>query len=284
MAEARQCSDPLLPAAGSVVDIKVETASGDVKTFLVELNDDPGLERFQWGPGQCAILVMPGKGEAIFSISDSHTRGKLSFSIKEIGLVTSALHSIRTGFAVGVRGPLGNGFPVGDWKGKDLLIIGGGIGLAPLRPIIHHVIDNRGDYGHVDIVYGARSPGDLVFREDLFDNWPKVDNLDVHVTVDGAPDGDWDGPVGFVPAFLEQLAPSAAGKIAVTCGPPIMIKFVLESMERLGFDPQQVFTTLELKMQCGVGKCGRCNIGSKYVCVDGPVFTWDDMNQMPPEF
>ncbi len=281
---ATERADVLLPEVAAITNITSETASGDVKTFVVQIKDDPGLERFQWRPGQCAILVVPGKGEAIFSISDSHTRHNLQFSIKEIGLVTEALHRVKPGYPLGVRGPLGNGFPVDDWKGKDLAIIGGGIGLAPLRPIIHHVIDNRGDFGKVDIVYGARSPGDLVFKDDLFKNWPAVDGFSVHVTVDGAPEGDWDGPVGFVPSFLEELSPAPDGKIAITCGPPVMIKFVLQSMERLGFTPEQVFTTLELKMQCGVGKCGRCNIGSKYVCVDGPVFSWSQINRMPPEF
>lgn len=281
---AAEIKDPLIPQVGTVVDIKSETGSEDVKTFRMELDGDPDLAGFQWGPGQCAILVVPGKGEAIFSISNSHSRKTLEFSIKEIGLVTRALHRGRPGLKLGVRGPLGNGFPVGDWKGKDLVIIGGGIGLAPLRPIIHHAIDNRSDYGAIDIIYGARSPADLVFQEDLFENWPQVKDMNVHVTVDGAPEGDWDGPVGFVPPFLEEVNPSPEGKIAITCGPPIMIKFVLESLKKLNFDPGQVFTTLELKMQCGIGKCGRCNIGEKYVCVDGPVFTWSQILEMPPEF
>ena len=168
-------------------------------------------------------------------------------------------------------------------QGKNLVIIGGGIGLAPVRSLINYCLDNRDQFKHIDIIYGARSPGDLCFKYDLFDNWPKYSDTSVHVTVDKG-DENWTGPVGFVPAFTEQVAPSPRDAIAVLCGPPIMIKFTLATMAKLGFGDEQIVTTLEMKMQCGVGKCGRCNIGDKYVCVDGPVFTLAELKRLPQEF
>ena len=179
--------------------------------------------------------------------------------------------------------PYGNGFPVEIMKGKDMLFIGGGIGLAPLRSLINYCVVNREDFGKLDVLYGARSPADLVFKYDLFDNWPKVKEMDVYVTVDHG-DDDWKGKVGFVPAYLEELNPAPEGKIAVVCGPPIMIKFVLQALEKLGFTDEQVITTLEMRMKCGIGKCGRCNIGSDYICLDGPVFSLAELKKLPPEW
>ena len=273
-------SNPLLPQTAIVTDVRRETP--DVKTFRVVAAD--GGDLFEYRPGQCAMVSLFPVGEALFSITSSPTRkGFLEFSIKETGLVTRALHEIEPGTKIGVRGPYGNGFPVDFLKGKDLLFIGGGIALAPLRSLINYCLDNREDYGKVDIIYGARSAQDLVQREELFTNWPQVRDTAVHLTVDVRSD-DWDGPVGFVPAFLEQLNPSPIGKVTITCGPPIMIKFVLQSLEKMGYKPADIVTTLEMKMKCGVGKCGRCNIGDKYVCKSGPVFTLEELQKLPNEF
>ncbi|MBS3948673.1 MAG: FAD/NAD(P)-binding protein [Dethiobacter sp.] len=273
-------SNPLLPQTAIVTDVRRETP--DVKTFRVVAAD--GGDLFAYRPGQCAMVSLFPVGEALFSITSSPTRkGFLEFSIKETGLVTRALHEIDPGTKIGVRGPYGNGFPVDFLQGKDLLFIGGGIALAPLRSLINYCLDNREDYGKVDIIYGARSAQDLVQREELFTNWPQVRDTEVHLTVDVRSD-DWDGPVGFVPAFLEQLNPSPIGKVTITCGPPIMIKFVLQSLEKMGYKPEDIITTLEMKMKCGVGKCGRCNIGDKYVCKSGPVFTLAELQLLPNEF
>lgn len=273
-------SNPLLPQTAIVTDVRRETP--DVKTFRVVAAD--GGDLFAYRPGQCAMVSLFPVGEALFSITSSPTRkGFLEFSIKETGLVTRALHEIEPGTKIGVRGPYGNGFPVDFLQGKDLLFIGGGIALAPLRSLINYCLDNREDYGKVDIIYGARSAQDLVQREELFTNWPQVRDTAVHLTVDVRSD-DWDGPVGFVPAFLEQLNPSPIGKVTITCGPPIMIKFVLQSLEKMGYKPADIVTTLEMKMKCGVGKCGRCNIGDKYVCKSGPVFTLEELQKLPNEF
>lgn len=273
-------SNPLLPIKCLVESVFQETA--DVKTFRVVPVD--GGELFDYQPGQCAMVSLFPVGEALFSITSSPTRkGFLEFSVKNTGMVTRALHEIEPGTLIGVRGPYGNGFPYDFMKGKDLLFIGGGIALAPLRSLINYCMDNRDDYGKIDIIYGARSSKDLVQTVELFENWPKVKDTQVHLTVDVASE-DWDGNVGFVPSFVEQLNPNPEGKVTITCGPPIMIKFVLLSLAKMNYQPANIITTLEMKMKCGVGKCGRCNIGDKYVCKEGPVFSLAQLHEMPNEF
>lgn len=274
--------NPLVPDLAVIESITDETP--DVKTFRVRFDDPTLVEEFAYQPGQCAMLSLPGIGEAMISITSSPTRtGFLEFAVKRVGLFTEALHAQAPGRKIGVRGPYGNHFPVDDMVGKKLIFIGGGIGLAPLRSLINYVLDNRERFGTVDIIYGARSPQDLVFKEELFDAWTKAPDVNVHVTVDKG-DETWKGHEGFVPNFLEELKPSPEGAVAITCGPPIMIKFVLQALGRLGFSPERIVTTLEMKMKCGIGKCGRCNIGEKYVCVDGPVFTLAQLATMPDEY
>jgi NAD(P)H-flavin reductase len=192
-----------------------------------------------------------------------------------VGRVTQALHQLNQGDLIGFRGPYGNHFPLDRLKGKNLLFIGGGIGLAPLRSLIHNVLDNRADYGEIAILYGARSPQDLCFKYDL-ETWSRNPLVKMITTVD-AGDGDWKGKVGLVPMVLEEIGPSADGAAAIICGPPIMIRYTLKSLEKLGFSPPQIWTTLEMKMKCGLGKCGRCNIGPLYVCKDGPVFSFEEI-------
>ena len=275
------CQDTLIPQIGVVTDICTETA--DVKTFRVEKIG--GGKLFEHLPGQCAILSVPGKGEAIFSITSSPTNEKyMEFSIKRCGSITNFLHfDIEPGQQIAVRGPYGNHFPVEDkLKGKDLLFIAGGIGLAPLRSVINYVLDNRADYGTVDILYGSRSADDLVQLKEIQEVWMKAENVNVYLTIDREQEG-WDGHVGFVPTYLKEIG-FDTDKTALVCGPPIMIKFVLAGLEELGFSRDQVYTTLELRMKCGVGKCGRCNIGTKYVCKDGPVFRCDELDEMPAEY
>ncbi len=271
-------SEYLIPQKARVVKLWDETS--DVMTFQVEFSDS---EPFPYLPGQCAMLSMPSVGEAMFSITASPTRQPMEFSIKRVGSLTEEMHRMEVGRQIGIRGPYGNGFPLEIMMGTDLLFIGGGIGLAPLRSLINYCIDHREDYGHIHIVYGARSPEDLVFKSELFEEWPRVDNVDVDVTVD-AGDENWDGPVGFVPAFLEELNPSPEGKLAFTCGPPIMIKFVVQSLAKLNYSKDRVITTLEKRMKCGVGRCGRCNVGGKYICLDGPVFRLDELDELPDDY
>lgn len=274
-------NDTLIPQVGVVTDVYSDTA--DVKTFRVE--KPGGGKLFEHLPGQCAILSVPGKGEAIFSITSSPTNEKyMEFSIKRCGCITDFLHfEVEAGQEIAVRGPYGNHFPVEDkLLGKDLLFIAGGIGLAPLRSVINYMLDKRGDYGSIDIVYGARSKEDFVRYEELTQVWPQRENTRVHLTIDRPQEG-WNGNIGFVPDFLKQLD-FTSDKTVLLCGPPIMIKLCLKALTEMGFKKSQVYTTLELRMKCGVGKCGRCNIGRKYVCKDGPVFTCDELDSIPDEY
>jgi len=272
--------DTLIPKVGIITGITQETP--DVKTFKV--NAPEGGKLFEHMPGQCAMVCIPGVSEAMFSITSSPTNKEFQeFSIKKCGTLTDQLHSLEVGDEITVRGPYGNNFPVDtELKGKNLLFIAGGIGLAPLRSVINYVLDNRDDYGTVDILYGSRSMDDLVKLEEIQNVWMNTPGVNVHLTIDREQEG-WDGHVGFVPAYLKELE-FDTNKTVLLCGPPIMIKFVLQGLLELGFSKEQVYTTFELRMKCGIGKCGRCNIGSKYVCKDGPVFRFDEVDELPNEY
>ena len=272
--------DTLVPQIGIITDIRQETP--DVKTFRV--NAPEGGKLFEHMPGQCAMVCVPGVGEAMFSITSSPTNKEYQeFSIKKCGVLTDCLHSLEVGDQITVRGPYGNNFPVDtELKGKNLLFVAGGIGLAPLRSVINYVIDNRADYGTVDILYGSRSADDLVQLKEIQEVWCKTEGVNVHLTIDREQEG-WDGHVGFVPSYLKELEFSN-DKTVLVCGPPIMIKFVLQGLKEMGFGNEQIYTTFELRMKCGIGKCGRCNIGSKYVCKDGPVFRYDQVEELPNEY
>jgi sulfhydrogenase subunit gamma (sulfur reductase) len=262
-------SNPYLPSAARIEEVRVETP--DTKTFKVVFCEDDCREGFSYRPGHFAEVSVFGIGEAPFCINSTPTRpGFLEFSIKRMGRVTSALHEMIGGEQIGVRGPLGNSFPVEEWQGRKLLFIGGGIGLAPLRSAINYCLDNRSDYGEIDVIYGARSPADLVYKPEL-EQWAARSDMNLYLTVDAGND-EWKGRVGFVPALVTELGPSPENTIAITCGPPIMIRLVLQGLAQLGFNDEQIVTTLEMRMKCGIGKCGRCNIGRSYVCVDGPVY------------
>jgi NAD(P)H-flavin reductase len=268
---------PLLPQICKVTDIRRETP--DVKSFRIQGED--GQKPFTTLPGQLCMLSLLGVGEAMFSVT-AEGDDWLEVALKKTGLLTDALHELNVGAKVGLRGPYGNNFPFEEARGRDILFIGGGIGLAPVRAFIRYAFAHRSDYGNIDILYGARSVDDLVFKDDIFDNWPKEPNTKLHITVDvGSP--KWQGNVGFVPPYLEECAFSPKGRLAVLCGPPIMINMCLKSLSKMGFTEDQIITTLEMRMQCGIGKCGRCNIGDKYVCLDGPVFSLAELRELPQE-
>ena len=267
-----------LPSIATVTEVRPETS--DTSTFVVTFDDAKMRESFTYLPGQFVELSIFGVGGCPIGIASSPTeKGFLEFCVRAVGTVTNSIHDLDVGDKLGVRGPLGNSWPTEHVEGNDLLFIGGGIGLPPLRSLIHYVLDNRDRYGAVEIVYGARSPQDLVYKQELKE-WEERPDVDLYVTVD-AGDESWEGPVGFVPPFLREIDPSPENKVAFTCGPPIMIKLVVEALEDLDYADANIVTTLEMKMKCGVGKCGRCNIGDKYICRDGPVFTFEQLREIP---
>lgn len=267
-----------LPSMATVKEVRPETP--DISTYVVTFDDPTLRESFTYRPGQFAEMSVFGVGECPIGIASSPTsQGFLEFCVRAVGTVTNAIHDLEVGDKVGLRGPLGNSWPIEEIEGKDLLFIGGGIGLPPLRSLIRYVLDNRDRYGAVEIVYGARSPQDLVYKVELRE-WDERPDVAFYVTVDVG-DETWDGPVGFVPPFLKEINPSPKNKVAFTCGPPIMIKLVVQALEEMGYADADIVTTLEMKMKCGVGKCGRCNIGDKYVCRDGPVFSFEQLREIP---
>ena len=273
-------NETLIPYVGVVTEITQQTP--DVKTFRVEAPG--GGKLFEHKPGQCAMLSVPGISEAMISITSSPTNTEyMEFSVKKCGCLTEWLHAMEVGQMITVRGPYGRNFPVYDeLLGKDLLFVAGGIGLAPLRSVINYVRDNRDKFGTVDIVYGSRSKEDLVYYDEIVNEWMNTPGFNVHLTIDREQE-NWDGHVGFVPTYVKELNPDLK-KTVLMCGPPIMIKFTLGGLMELGFKKEQVYTTMELRMKCGIGKCGRCNIGNKYVCKDGPVFRFDELDELPNEY
>jgi len=276
--------NPYLPHIATVTDIREETG-GDraVKTFTVEFDDEKITSEFDYRPGQLAMISVFGRGESMISITSSPTMGKaLQFAIMRMGKVTHILHYLNVEEKMGIRGPYGNGFPVEEWKDKNLIFIGGGIGIAPLRSAYMYALQNREDYEDISIIYGARTSGDIVFNNELKEI-EKSGKAKVELSIDKEEEG-WKEFVGFVASNVKRIAPSPENAIAITCGPPIMIKTVLKELKDLKFSPKSIYTTLENKMKCGIGKCGRCNIGPVYVCTKGPVFSVDEILKLPSDF
>lgn len=279
---SKKVNNPYLPQVAEVVEIRDETP--DVRTLRLSLATGKRGE-FDWKPGQFAQFTVFGVGECPFAIANSPTRkGYLECSFKLMGKVTSALREVNVGDEVGVRGPYGNFFSVEEWQGNNLLFVGGGIGMAALRSPLQFVLDNRSNYGEILILNGARTVADMVYNDEM-KQWSVSPGVRIIRTVDpGGETPDWDGEVGLIPHVFEKLAPKPNNSVVITCGPPIMIHFMLLTLEKLGFHKKNVVTTLENKMKCGFGKCGRCNVGSVYVCKDGPVFTAAQLEQLPKEF
>ncbi|MGD1993468.1 MAG: FAD/NAD(P)-binding protein [Anaerolineae bacterium] len=248
------------------------------KYFRIEL---PNAKNLGHDPGQFVMLSIPGVGEAPISISSSPSRSNGSFElcVRNVGDVTGALHRMEPGQLVGIRGPYGDGFPIERMRGRDMLFAPGGLGLAPLRSLINQVLDERGTFGRVMILYGAKRPAELLFRDEL-DEWAARDDVEFHVTVDRA-DGDWEGNVGVITTLFPKITVDPRNTVAVTCGPPIMYRFVLMEMLGKGLSESQIYLSLERRMKCGVGKCGHCQINDLYCCQEGPVFTYAQIKNVP---
>ena len=263
----------------------IQDETPDTRTLRLSFKDPRVARSFGFKAGQFGEYSVFGAGECTFCIASSPTRRPyIECSFKAVGKVTRALRNLEVGEVMGFRGPYGNWFPVDEWAGRRVFFVAGGIGLAPVRSVIWNVLDLRSRFDDVTIVYGARRVADLVYKRELAE-WRGRDDVRLLETVDpGGQTPDWDGEVGFVPAVLEKAAPSAGNAVAVVCGPPVMIKYTLPVLDRLGFRPEQVYTTLENRMKCGVGKCGRCNVGPVYVCKDGPVFSAAQLAMLPAEY
>ncbi len=277
--------NPYLPYPVRIEETVIETEDRNIKSFKLVFLKEEDCKAFDYTPGQFAQLSVTGKGEIPIGIASSPTEGDhLLFTVNKMGVVTTALHNLAEGSIMGVRGPLGNSYPFDRMKGKDVTIIGGGYAFTTLRSTIVYMLDekNRADFGKITLIYGARTPGMLLYKDTL-EEWSKRDDISYNVTVDREAPG-WSGIVGFVPAVTEKVAPSSKNAIAVICGPPIMIKFTLPVMTKLGFTPEQTITSLENRMKCGIGICGRCNVGPEYVCKDGPVFSMAQLKEMPQEY
>jgi NAD(P)H-flavin reductase len=272
--------NPYMPYVATVKKIIQETPA--IKTLQVVLDDPEAMSSFNYEPGQVGQLSVFGCGESTFVINSPPSRKEyLQFSVMQTGEVTSAIHRLSVGEKIGVRAPLGNFFPWRDWKGKNIFFVGGGIGMAPLRVVMLHLLERKADYGKISLLYGARSPKDMAYGYET-GLWLDNPDLDCTLCIDAPFDG-WRHKVGLIPNVLLELRPSPENCLAVICGPPIMIKFTLQALEKLGFTPENIVTTLEKRMKCGIGICGRCNIGGRYVCVDGPVFTLKQLQGLPQE-
>lgn len=271
-------SNAYLPEPARIFKVKEEvTGPRAIKTLRTRFVN--GGE-FSFRCGQCAMLSVFGKGESMISISCAPTEDYLQFSVLKMGRVTSALHEMEEGDIIGIRGPYGNGFPVDRWEGMNLIFIGGGIGLAPLWGVLHTTLARPHDFGDLMLIYGARTSQDLVFRDELKELKEK---MTVHLSID-SPEPGWEEFVGFVPQNVKDKVSWPRNAVAVTCGPPIMIKFVIAALKELGFEDDRIYTTVENKMKCGIGKCGRCSIGGHYVCKDGPVYSWAQLKELPLEY
>ena len=278
--------NPYLPYPVRIDKIVTETEDRTLKTFRFVFLNEGDEEKFAYTPGQFAELSVPGKGEIPIGIASSPTeKGFVCFTVNRVGLVSTYLHNMKEGDVMGIRGPLGNYYPWERMEGRNVVIIGGGFAFTTLRSSIIYMLDpsNRGRFKDISVVYGARSPGLLLYRDELAD-WEQRDDINMHITVDRTDDPDWKYNVGFVPAVTEEKITSAENSIAIVCGPPIMIRFTQPVLEKLGFPPENIILSLENRMKCGFGMCGRCNLGDKFVCKDGPVFTLAQLKTMPPEY
>ena len=279
--------NPYKPYPVRIDEIKVETEDKSLKTFkYVFLNPDDE-KAFAYRAGQFAELSIAGLGEIPIGIASSPTeKGFIKFTVFKTGKVTAYLHAMREGDIMGIRGPLGNSYPWDVLEGNNVVIIGGGFAFTTLRSSIVHMLhpDNRPKFKDIHVIYGARSPGMLLYKEELM-QWAERDDIKMHITVDGTDDPNWKYHKGFVPAITEKVAPPAtADTYAIICGPPIMIKFTQPVLDKLGYSHDHIIMSLENRMKCGVGICGHCNIGKELVCKDGPVFTLEQLNKTPREY
>ncbi len=277
-------NNPYLPLPVTIKKIIIENEARDLKTFDLVFDNEKDAKGFKYTCGQFAELSILGVGEVPIGIASSPMdEGFIQFTVKKYatGLVTTALHNFSEGDKIGVRGPYGNGFPMKDFEGSNLVIAGGGFALTTLRSLTNYILHkkNRARFGKLAVMVAARNPGEMLYKYDL-EEWSKSKEMELVRTIDKPAEG-WSKKVGFAAQVLKEIAPSPENAYAIVCGPQIMINTCMAVLVELGFEPRQIINSLEMRMKCGIGKCGRCNIGPKYVCKDGPVFTYEELQGLP---
>jgi len=277
--------NPYLPISVRVEKVTVENDAKDLKTFDLSFVEPGARRAFEFIPGQFGFLSIMGTGEAPFGIASAPSEEFIKYTVKRVGGFTTALHELEPGTVIGMRGPWGNSYPLDLMQGRDVVIVSGGFSFTTLRSTIVQLLDpkRRKSFGKITCVYGARSAGELLYKEEL-KAWESSPDIDLHLCVDKLGGDPWPKTEGLVPNVLKQVAPPAKNAIALVCGPPIMIRFTHPVLEALGFKPDDVFLSLENRMKCGIGKCGHCNLGPKYVCKDGPVFSYSQLRGLPAEY
>jgi sulfhydrogenase subunit gamma (sulfur reductase) len=277
--------NPYIPMLTKVKGIVSENKINDIKTIELVFKEEEDYKKFNYIPGQFAEISLIGKGECPIGIASSPTEeGSIKFTIKKMGTVTSAFHNCEIGDTVGIRGPCGNGWPMEGMKGKNIVVIGGGFAFSTLRSLVIYLLNDkyRKEYGDITVIYGNRDSGEVLYR-DVLEEWEQREDINVVLTIDREEKG-WTREVGFVAAIVKKFAPNPDNAVAVVCGPPIMIRTAVAELVELGWKDEQILNSLEMRMKCGIGKCGRCNIGNKFVCVDGPVFSLAELKKLPNEF
>lgn len=271
------------PDLMDVIDIRQHTA--DVKSVSLRFLDPERARNFSFRVGQFGIFSVFGAGESTFNIcSSSNWKDHIEFCFRKVGRVTEAMWKVEVGDTIGFRGPYGNGYPLEKWQGRNLIFLGGGIAMPPIRCAVWYALENRADFGEVTVVYGARTIGDLVFTDEL-EKWAQYERTRIIQCVDpGGQTPEWKGEIGFVPHVFERAQIASPDPVVLVIGPPIMIKNTLPILDKMGVRPDSVYTSIENRMKCGIGKCGRCNVGPLYVCKEGPVLTMEQLQRLPMDY
>jgi NAD(P)H-flavin reductase len=256
---------------------KIQSETSNTNTYTVAFSDTKLQKNFSAKPGQFIMFSILGVGESAISLSDTDSKGSLITTIRNVGSVTNAILSLKEGDIIGLRGPFGNGWPLDEINNKDILLVAGGMGIAPLRSVIHYIKNNRTKVGFLEILYGARTPDDMIFTNE-FDAWRKIKNSRLELTVDSIPgQSQFECQLGLVTSCFPRMKTKPRNSVAFVCGPEIMMRYAAKCLETIGFRENQIYLSLERRMKCGIGKCGHCQVGLKFVCKDGPVFSYGDI-------
>ncbi|MCL5266199.1 MAG: FAD/NAD(P)-binding protein [Chloroflexi bacterium] len=268
-------ANPLMPLPAQIID--VETEGKDTLTYTLAFKDKEVQRQYRYKAGQFNMVGFWGEGEAPISMSsDPAEHGYFQHTVKVLGNITRSMGRLKEGDIIGVRGPYGTCWPLEEAAARDILIVAGGIGFAPLRPVIEHIIGNPSVYGKLTVLFGAKTPQDILFTRD-FDRWRSRPNVELVLTVDRVDGQKWEHNIGVVPTLFEKIKLDAKNTVAMLCGPEIMLRFCLVDLIKRGFPMNQLFISMERRMSCGTAQCGHCFFGPKFVCRDGPVFRFAEV-------